>query len=81
MNRPSLRRELAIAIGGVAIGAVLLTALLTVGLSRLGVRQRAIAELDREAQSLSSFGAGIPCTGGIQAELRRAVGEYLARGE
>jgi len=56
------------------VGAVLLTALLTVGLSRLGVRQRAIGELSREAGSLSSLAAGIPCAAGIQAELRRELG-------
>ena len=74
MKRPTLRRELALAIGGVAVGAVLLTALLTVGLSRLGVRQRAIGELSREAQSVSSLAAGIPCAGAIQAEVRRELG-------
>ena len=72
--RRSLRRVLGLAIGGVAVGAVVLTALLVVGLSRLGVRQRAIGELRREADSLSAVAAGIPCAGGIQAELRRELG-------
>jgi two-component system sensor histidine kinase BaeS len=74
VNRPTLRRELALAIGGVAVAAVLLTALLTIGLSRLGVRQRAEAELRRQVDSMSALAAGIPCATGIQAELRRELG-------
>jgi signal transduction histidine kinase len=74
VKRSGLRRELALAIGGVAVGAVLLTALLTVGLSRLGVRQRAVGELSREAQSVSSLAEGIPCAGAVQAEVRRELG-------
>jgi two-component system sensor histidine kinase BaeS len=70
----TLRRVLALAIGGVAVAAVVLTALLTVGLSRFGVRQRTIGELSREVSSLSDLAAGVPCTVGIQVQLRRELG-------
>jgi two-component system sensor histidine kinase BaeS len=47
----------------VAVAAVVLTALVTVGLARLGAPDRALRELDVEAERVASVAAGLPCEG------------------
>jgi two-component system sensor histidine kinase BaeS len=52
------------------------SALLLVGLTRIGARQRALAELSRTARSVAELASGLPCpaTGAVQPEVRREFG-------